>query len=268
MNSTRRVGAGARSALWVQRLPAGTSPLRPRCPSCPSAFCLPPRFAVARLAEGRWWVAPHTARARPPSCCSAREAMLRAVLRLRESARGAGRDQGGLEWSLLPARLIETIWPAAFGSQRVDGWLAGLALRDGPGDPCWSYSLFLGLPVLLCAWAAARQRVVRRLLLASAVFLVLAVGPLLPVFAVLREVFPPLRWVNFPEKFVYGALLLWSAAAGAGFSRLAAEGASRRLRLAACAGTALLALGVASLALSRTAAAATLPRRAAALGGL
>ncbi len=195
-------------------------------------------------------------------------AMLPALLLLRESARGAGLDQGGLEWSLLPARLIETIWPAAFGSQRVDGWLAGLALRDGPGDPCWSYSLFLGLPVLLCAWAAARQRVVRRLLLASAVFLVLAVGPLLPVFAVLREVFPPLRWVNFPEKFVYGALLLWSAAAGAGFSRLAAEGASRRLRLAAWVGTVLLALGVASLALSRPAAAATLARRAAAWGVL
>ncbi|HXO43174.1 MAG TPA: YfhO family protein, partial [Thermoanaerobaculia bacterium] len=150
----------------------------------------------------------------------------------------------------------------------VDGWLAGLVLRDGPGDPCWSFSLFLGLPVLLCAWTAARQRVVRRLLLASAVFLLLAVGPLLPVLPFLREVLPPLRWVNFPEKFVYGTLLLWSAAAGAGFSRLAAEGASRRLRLAAWAGTALLALGVAWLALSRTEAAATLARRAAAWGVL
>jgi hypothetical protein len=195
-------------------------------------------------------------------------AMLPALLLLRESARGAGLDQGGLEWSLLPARLIETIWPAAFGSQRVDGWLAGLVLRDGPGDPCWSFSLFLGLPVLLCAWTAARQRVVRRLLLASALFLLLAVGPLLPLFPVLRELFPPLRWVNFPEKFVYGTLLLWSAAAGAGFSRLAAEGASRRLRLAAWVGTALLALGVAWLALSRADAATTFARRAAAWGVL
>ena len=195
-------------------------------------------------------------------------AMLPALLLLRESARGAGLDQGGLEWSLLPARLIETVWPAAFGSQRVDGWLAGLVLRDGPGDPCWSFSLFLGLPALLCAWTAARQRVVRRLLLASAVFLLLAVGPLLPVLPVLRAILPPLRWVNFPEKFVYGTLLLWSAAAGAGFSRLAAEGASRRLRLAAWIGTALLALGVAWLALSRTDAAATLARRATAWGVL
>jgi hypothetical protein len=195
-------------------------------------------------------------------------AMLPAMLLLRESARGAGLDQGGLEWSLLPARLIETIWPAALGSQRVDGWLAGLVLRDGPGDPCWSFSLFLGLPVLLCAWTAARQRVVRRLLLASALFLLLAVGPLLPLFPVLRELFAPLRWVNFPEKFVYGTLLLWSAAAGAGFSRLAAEGASRRLRLAAWVGTALLALGVAWLALSRADAATTLARRAAAWGVL
>ena len=194
--------------------------------------------------------------------------LLPALLLLRESARGAGLDQGGLEWSLLPARLIETIWPAAFGSPRVDGWLAGLVLRDGPGDPCWSFSLFLGFPVLLCAWAGARQRVVRRLLLASVVFMVLAVGPLLPVFPLLRGVFPPLRWVNFPEKFFYGALLLWSAAAGAGFSRLAAEGASRRLRLAAWVGTALLALGVAWLALSRTGAAAALARRAAAWGVL
>ena len=207
-------------------------------------------------------------------------ALLPALLLLRESARGAGLDQGGLEWSLLPGRLIETIWPAAFGSQRVDGWLAGLVLRDGPGDPCWSFSLFLGLPVLLCAWAAARQRPVRRLLLSSAVFLLLAVGPLLPIYTILRELFPPLRWVNFPEKFVYGALLLWSAAAGAGFSRLlpegaegakggeGAEGASRRLRLAAWVGTALLALGVALLALWRTDAAATLARRAATWGVL
>ncbi len=204
-------------------------------------------------------------------------ALLPALLLLRESARGAGLDQGGLEWSLLPGRLIETIWPAAFGSQRVDGWLAGLVLRDGPGDPCWSFSLFLGLPILLCAWAAARQRPVRRLLLSSVIFLLLAVGPLLPIYTVLREVFPPLRWVNFPEKFVYGALLLWSAAAGAGFSRLlpeganggqSAEGAARRLRLAAWVGTALLALGVALLALWRTDAAAVLSRRAAAWGVL
>jgi hypothetical protein len=194
--------------------------------------------------------------------------MVPAVLLLRESARGAGLDQGGLEWSLLPARLVETIWPDAFGSQRVDGWLAGLVLRDGPGDPCWSYSLFAGLPVLLCAWVAARQRNLRRLLLASAAFLLLAVGPLLPLYPLLREVFPPLRWVNFPEKFVYGALLLWSAAAGVGFSRLAGEGASRRLRVAAWAGAALLALTVGLLALSRTDAAATLARRAAAWGVL
>jgi hypothetical protein len=197
-------------------------------------------------------------------------ALLPALLLLRNSARGAGLE-GGLEWSLLPARLVETIWPAAFGSQRVDGWLAGLVLRDGPGDPCWSFSLFLGQPVLLCAWVAARQRHIRRLLLASLVFLLLAVGPLLPVYAMVRAVFPPLRWVNFPEKFVYGTLLLWSAGAGAGFSRLAeagAEGAGRRLRLASWAGAAVLALGVAWLALSRPAAAAALAQRAAAWGVL
>ncbi|MBV8203171.1 MAG: YfhO family protein [Acidobacteria bacterium] len=195
-------------------------------------------------------------------------ALLPAVLLLQGSARGAGLDQGGMEWSLLPARLVETIWPAAFGSQRVDGWLAGLVLRDGPGDPCWSYSLFLGFPVLLCAWAGARQRPVRRLLWASAVFLLLAVGPLLPAYSLLRGVFPPLRWVNFPEKFVYGALLLWCAAAGVGFSRLAALGASRRLRAAAWTGAALLGLAVAALALARAGAAATLARRAAAWGVL
>ena len=214
-------------------------------------------------------------------------AVLPALALLRESARGAGLDKGGLEWSLHPARLVETVWPAAFGSQRVDGWLAGLALRDGPGDPCWSFTLFLGLPVLLSAWAAAgRARgrgkgeapshplgqgscvPIRRLLGASTAFLLLALGPLTPAYGLLGHAFPPLRWVNFPEKFVYGALLLWTAAAGAGFCRLAAEGAARRLRLAAWTGAALLASAVAVLALARPGLLATLTRRAADWGAL
>jgi Bacterial membrane protein YfhO len=219
-------------------------------------------------------------------------AILPALLVLRESARGAGLDQGGLEWSLHPARLVETVWPAAFGSQRVDGWLAGLLLREGPGDPCWSFSLFLGLPVLLSAGVAARERTVRRLLLASAAFLLVAAGPITPLYALLRKLFPPLSWVNFPEKFVYGALLLWTAAAGAGFSRLVGEppaaagnpalqpagaaagdsrpaaGGSRRVRAVAFVAAALLVLGTSLLALLRAGLASTLARRAADWGAL
>jgi hypothetical protein len=181
---------------------------------------------------------------------------------LSDSARGAGLDRGGLEWSLHPARLLEIVWPMAFGSQVGDGWYAGLLLREGPGDPCWSFSLFLGLPILLCAACGWREPRIRRLLVASLPFLLVAAGPLTPLYPMLQRALPPLRLVNFPEKFVYGALLLWVAAAGVGFTRVAVEGASRRMRLLALGATATLTLGVSLFAVAREPLSEMLARRA------
>lgn len=187
---------------------------------------------------------------------------------LADSARAAGLDRGGLEWSLHPARLLELVWPMAFGSQLGDGWYAGLLLREGPGDPYWSFSLFMGLPVLLCLGVALRERYLRRMVLASLPFLLLAAGPLTPVYPVLLKLFPPLGLVNFPEKLVYGALLFWAAAAGVGFSRLIEEGPSRRIRMRSVAGAALLTLGLTALLFSRVPLAQELSRRAAEWGVL
>lgn len=195
-------------------------------------------------------------------------AALPGILLLSGSARGAGLDAGGLDWSLHPARLLETVWPMVFGSPRVDGWLAGLLLRDGPGDPFWSYSLFVGLPVLLCAAAGAAERSVRRLLVASGAFLVVAAGRYTPVYALLGELFPPLRLVNFPEKFVHGALLLWAVAAGVGFSRLFAREAAPRLRGAAVAGAVGLGIGLVGLLLGRDALRSAAAHRASEWGAL
>ncbi len=188
-------------------------------------------------------------------------AILPELLLLAGSARRAGIDAGGLEWSLHPARLLEAVWPAAFGSQHVDGWFAGLLLRDGPGDPFWSYTLFLGLPLLVAAGLAARERRCRRLLLATVPFLLLATGGYTPLYGWLARAVPPLRLVNFPEKFVYGALLMLTAVAGVGFTRLFAEGPSHRLRRFALASGALLALAVGATALTRPALLDRLERR-------
>lgn len=189
-----------------------------------------------------------------------------ALLLLSTSARGAGFDEGGLAWSLHPARLLEWIWPMAYGSQVGDGWLAGLMWRDGAGDPYWSYSLFVGTPVLLLALGAASGREgtrLRRLLWWGLGFLLLATGPLTPVYGLLRPI--ALRWVNFPEKFVYGALVLCSAAAGVGFARwsrdLGADGA-RRLRRWALAAALLLAAAALFVTLDRDALTARLEARA------
>lgn len=181
---------------------------------------------------------------------------------LLESARGADLDQGGLGWSLHPARLVEMVWPAAFGSQHVDGWFAGLLLREGPGDPFWSYSLFLGLPVFVAIAVAARERLSRRMVLAGLPFLLLAAGSYTPLYRLVLLAVPPVRWINFPEKFIFGTLVLWAAAAGVGFTSLLSVGATRRTRGVVVAATALLALGVTALAISRSELASGLARRA------
>lgn len=231
------------------------------------AFVIVPTVLLAR-APRRGAALVSGAAAALGSALLAAAVLLPGLLLLSWSARGAGLDAGGLAWSLHPARLLETVWPMAFGSQSVDGWLAGLFLLDGPGDPFWSYSLFVGLPVLVSAAAAWGDRSVRRLLVASAAFVLLALGPATPAWTILRAVFPPLAWVNFPEKFVYGALLLWAAAAGAGFSCATGRKVSKRLRAVAAAGTLALAVGVALAIAERGKLEAFAGRRAAEWGAL
>jgi len=170
--------------------------------------------------------------------------VLPALALLPESARAAGLDRGGLEWSLHPARWVELIWPMVYGVQPGDGWYAGLLLRDDAADPCWSFQLFLGAPALIAAAAAWRRRALRRLLGGSLAFVVLALGSYTPLYPGLLRILPPLGAVNFPEKFAFGALLIWSIAAGVGVAALLERGGAPLLRRLAWA-TALLLGGAA-----------------------
>lgn len=181
---------------------------------------------------------------------------------LRGSARAAGLDGGGLHWSMHPARAVEWVWPLAFGSQREDGWFAGLLLAKSPGDPFWSFSLSVGFPVLLLAAAAAAEQRARRLFVASALFVVLAVGRFNPLYQILQRVFLPVRIANFPEKHIYGALVLWGALAGVGFTRVMEGTPRRRLTVVATMGAAALALGTAAFHFTSPTLAALLMRRA------
>jgi hypothetical protein len=170
--------------------------------------------------------------------------ILPALILLGSSARIHAPAGGPLKWSLHPARLLECIWPLAFGSEGNESWFAGQALRIPAGDPCYSFSLYLGAPVLVLALAAAREPRIRRLLWGSLGFVLLALGTYTPLYGALRAVLPPLRWINFPEKLLFGALLLWVVSAGVGFSRLFQGGLPPKWAARAClACAALLAAG-------------------------
>jgi hypothetical protein len=228
---------------WIPWVGWGADRLAQAAPQARARACLPLSvFFACQLAAGEpaalsiavglaaWtlWaravrlraVAPWLAASVVSGSLLAAVSVIPAVALLPGSARAAGLDGGGLEWSLHPARLVELIWPMAFGAQPGDGWYAGLLLGSEAADPCWSFQLFLGAPVLLAALAGGRSRPVRRLLYCSVPFVLLAAGAYTPVYGWLLRALPPLRAVNFPEKFVFGALLAWCVAAGVGLGRL------------------------------------------------
>jgi hypothetical protein len=178
--------------------------------------------------------------------------LLPALLLLRGSARALSPAAGPLKWSLHPARLVECVWPLAFGSEGNESWFVGPALGLPAGDPCYAFSLFLGVPVLVLALAAAREPRVRRLLVGSLGILLLALGSYTPLTGALRALLPPLRWINFPEKFFFGALLIWAVAAGVAFSRAFEDALpARGLVFASLVSSALLAAGGAAVGFFR-----------------
>ncbi len=130
-------------------------------------------------------------------------------------------------WSLHPLRLVEWIWPRMLGDPiGVARSLAVVAADSGGetlSEPSWSFSVFLGAPAILLAIAGAEDGRRRALLALSVVFLVLALGRFTPVFAAVRTLFPPERYMRYPEKHVLGAIVLVSAFAGVGLTRLARE---------------------------------------------
>ena len=174
---------------------------------------------------------------------------------LPHTSRAALTSAEGMTWSLHPLRLLELLWPRALGDP-IDPAANLAVLVTEPGrsglEPSWSYSLFVGAPVLaLAALAAIRgQRGARGLILAAGALVLLALGSHTPVYAAFRAVFPPEAIARYPEKHVAGALVLLCALAGAGLTELRlAPGRDGAAALGAA--LALLAIPLAAAALFR-----------------
>ncbi len=165
-------------------------------------------------------------------------ALLPAAALLGRSARRAVGPVGALNWSMPPWRALEWIWPGVAGH---------------PSDPfhqamCWATSMFIGLPVLLLAASCRRQGALRRLGIASVLFVVLAMGAYTPVYGVWRSVNLAEALGRYPEKHFFPALVLWCALAGVAFTRIFGRGERTGLaRWNAAGGVALLALTAAAV---------------------
>lgn len=181
---------------------------------------------------------------------------------LGESTRSGGLDaKEGLLWSMHPLRLFEWIFPHALGNPTEPVRHLSRVLADTGGDaglePSWALGVFLGAPVLLCAGVAAvRRRPLLGLLVTVAVLVVFALGEFTPVYPAYRALMLPERAIRYPERHLAGAIVLLAALAGVGFRvsfgarRAKAEPPpSRRLVLAAGAGTALVGAGALVVAL-------------------
>ncbi len=175
---------------------------------------------------------------------------------------GESRRAGGLSaevagaWSLHPLRGLELVSPHALGDPTETERHLAVALANTAGDehmdPGWSLSLYLGAPVLLLAWGAARGRL-RALAIGSAVFVVLALGVNGYVWTAYRYAFLPERVIRYPERHILGALVIWTALAGVGFTRAFRErGAPDLWRTAAGATGVLVAWVVVAFGLSNS----------------
>jgi hypothetical protein len=172
------------------------------------------------------------------------------------TSRAAASGAENAAWWLAPQRLVELLWPGVLGPQVGPGSLSanlarGLADTFGMSGrlngPSWSFSVFVGIPVLACCLWALRggARPARWMAVGSLVFVVLAFGAATPVYPALAALLPPLGLLRYPEKLLLPALVVWTAWAGAGFGRLVASGPDRWLVRACWTGTAALAVALA-----------------------
>jgi len=153
-------------------------------------------------------------------------ALLPALLWSHETQRGAGMalEDAGV-WSLHPLRMLEWVWPNAFGEPETPRNLARVVANTGADEYMgsgWSLSVFVGAPTLLFAVAGALRPPMRArgLLFGSLVFVVLALGTFTPLYGAYRALALPEQLVRYPERHLAGALVVWSALAGAGFTSL------------------------------------------------
>lgn len=168
---------------------------------------------------------------------------------LAESQRAGGLGAGDAAvWSMHPLRLLEMAWPrllgdAADATASVAAALADTA-RGAPGlGPSWAASEYLSLPVLALALVGGARRGGRGLLAVALLFVALALGAYTPLYGLYRALFPPERFLRYPEKHIAGAVVLVAALAAVGYTRAFEDAPSRRRAILAAAAAALLGLG-------------------------
>jgi hypothetical protein len=169
------------------------------------------------------------------------------------SGRAAGvGEPDRLRYALAPLRLAELALPGLTrGASGHTGSDVYFTFADRLGGP-WYVSVYLGASVIaLCALAAAKERVARRLALGAALTAWMALGHRAG-FGQLASRLPVLGGLRFWEKLTVWPTLLVAAAAAFGVDALLAGGppARRFSRLAGAAGIGL-ALAGAAASLSR-----------------
>ena len=152
-------------------------------------------------------------------------------------------------FSFPPLRLVELLWPGAFGPRYGADWLLHPLYDEGTGQAYQPFSagIYVGLATPLFALAALLRRRDRgrrsdlALAALAAVALVVAFGRHTPLFAAWYRLVPGARLFRYPEKYLLVTTLCGTALAAAGLARVAAQ--PRRSLVAGAAFTALLALG-------------------------
>jgi hypothetical protein len=174
--------------------------------------------------------------------------ILPALLLASHSARAHGiAHDAAVAWSMHPARILEWVWPDALGDPNQETLHLARAVADSSWplklSPSWALSLYVSLPVVVLAaiaWVRGDRRL-RTFAIVVAAFIVLALGRYTPLYELYRLVFPPERFVRYPEKYIAGATLLVCAAAGVGWTSLAERVPSRRMVWVACGAAGALA---------------------------
>ncbi|MEI8257060.1 MAG: hypothetical protein WCJ30_15410, partial [Deltaproteobacteria bacterium] len=107
-----------------------------------------------------------------------------------------------------PARMLEFVWPGAFGAPHTPGWFVHSLYAEGTGhrrEP-FASGVYIGLatfPLATAAVASGRRRAVDvAFALLALLALVIAMGLHTPVWAIAYRVVPGARYFRTPEKYL------------------------------------------------------------------
>lgn len=136
---------------------------------------------------------------------------------LTESTRGTGYEQTAAATFHAPLpRLLEFLLPNLNGD-----YIMAQTLLGNPEDGrIYFSSIFLGSSSLPLVLAARRRRAAALMIGCAALFSLIAVGAATPLFGVLHDLVPPLRYSRFPIKHLYGACVCLAVAVGLGVEGL------------------------------------------------